>query len=54
MNNTIGGTASLIAAFLVLFSAMLDARIAAGLAVLALLALSIYEFAQSRRRPQNR
>jgi hypothetical protein len=53
MNKTFGGTASLLAALLVLFSAMLDVRLAVGLAVLALLALSIYEFTKSRR-PQNR
>ena len=53
MNNRIGGRASLAAAFLVLFSAMLDARIAAGLAVVSLLAFSVYEFAQGRRQSQN-
>jgi hypothetical protein len=50
MDSKVRGAASILAAFLVLFTAMLDPRISSGLAVLLLVALSIYEFNQSRRR----
>ncbi len=40
------GTIAIVAALLVLFSAMLDPRISAGLAVVALLAFGVYRFAQ--------
>ena len=40
---------SIAAAILVLFAAMLDPRISAGLAFLFLIALSVYKFALSRR-----
>jgi len=49
MASKIRGTVSILAALLVLFTAMLDPRMSAGLAVLRLVALSIYEFSQSRR-----
>jgi hypothetical protein len=42
-------TLSIVAAIFVLFTAMLDPRISAGLAILLLVALSIYKFALSRR-----
>jgi hypothetical protein len=50
MDSKIGGMVSILAALLVLFTAMLNPRIAAGLAVLGLLALGLYEFALSRRQ----
>jgi hypothetical protein len=43
------GTASILAAFLVLFSAMLDPRISAGLAVVFLIALAVYHFGVGAR-----
>jgi hypothetical protein len=46
MNDRIDGTLSILAAFLVLFAAMLDPRIAAGIAILFLVGLSIYKFAR--------
>jgi len=42
-------TLSIVAAIFVLFAAMLNPRISAGLAILLLVALSIYKFALSRR-----
>jgi hypothetical protein len=47
MHEKTAGTLGILAAFLVLFSAMLDPRLAAGLAIVALVALSIHTFAQS-------
>ncbi len=44
MNEKTEGTLSVLAALLVLFSAMLDPRISAGLAIVFLLALAIYKF----------
>jgi hypothetical protein len=50
LDSKVKGTASILAALLVLFTAMLDPRISSGLAVLLLVVLSIFEFNQSRRR----
>ena len=50
MRNEIEGTASILAALLVLFTAMIDPVWAAGLAVFALAALGIHEFARGRRQ----
>ena len=50
MSNEIKGTASILAALLVLFTAMMDRLWAAGLAVFALAALGIHEFARGRRQ----
>lgn len=44
MNNRTEGIIAILAAFLVLFSAMLDARVSAGLAIIFLIALAIYKF----------
>ena len=51
MSNEIEGTASILAALLVLFTAMMDPVWAAGLAVFALVALGTHEFARGRRQP---
>jgi hypothetical protein len=48
MSNEIEGTASILAALLVLFTAMIDPVMAAGLAVFALAALGTHEFARGR------
>lgn len=48
MNNQTEGTISMLAALLVLFSAMLDPRISAGLAVVFLLALGVYKLVARR------
>jgi hypothetical protein len=50
MSNEIEGTASILAALLVLFTAMIDPVLAAGLAVFTLAALGTHEFARSRRQ----
>jgi hypothetical protein len=50
MSNEIEGTISILAALLVLFTAMIDPVLAAGLAVFALVALGTHEFARSRRQ----
>jgi len=50
MRNEIEGTVSILAALLVLFTAMIDPVLAAGLAVFALAALGTHEFARSRRQ----
>ena len=50
MRNEIEVTASILAALLVLFTAMIDPVLAAGLAVFALAALGTHEFAQSQRQ----
>jgi len=44
MNNKTEGTISILAAFLVLFSAMMDPKISAGLAIVFLIIFSIYKF----------
>lgn len=46
MNTRTEGTIAVIAALLVLFSAMLDARISVVISVAALAALSIYKLTQ--------
>lgn len=45
MNERHEGTWSIIAALLVLFTAMLDPRIAAALAIFLLVAFALYKFA---------
>jgi hypothetical protein len=50
MSNEIEGTISIVAALLVLFTAMIDPVLAAGLAVFVLAALGTHEFARSRRQ----
>jgi hypothetical protein len=49
MNSKTEGTIAIAAALLVLFSAMLDPRVSAGLAVAALAGLGIYHFLQKSR-----
>ena len=44
MNNKTEGIIAILAAFLVLFSAMFDPRVSAGLAIIFLVALAIYKF----------
>ncbi len=51
MNTQTEATMSLIAVLLVLFSAMLNPVVSAGLAVVLLLTFSLYKFAYARRRP---
>jgi hypothetical protein len=46
MNARTEGTIAIIAAFLVLFSALWDPRISAAIAVVALAALGVYRFVQ--------
>ena len=46
MNARTEGTLAILAALLVLFSAMWDARISAIVAVVALVALGVYKFVQ--------
>lgn len=48
MNEKRAGTLGILAAFLVLFTAMLDPLVSAGLAIVALVALSIYVIVQGR------
>lgn len=50
MTNTTEGTLSILAALLVLFSAMLDPRVSIALAVVSLVALAVYKFALASRR----
>ncbi|HRW11258.1 MAG TPA: hypothetical protein P5121_39435 [Caldilineaceae bacterium] len=49
MNARIEATMSMIAALLVLLSAMLDPRLSATLAILLLIAFSIYKFVDAWR-----
>jgi hypothetical protein len=49
MNEKTEATISIIAALLVLFSAMFDPRISVGLAVVFLVALAVYKF--TRKTP---
>ena len=49
MNNKTEGTIAIIAALLVLFSAMWDPRISAAVAIVALAALGVYKFMQKSR-----
>lgn len=44
MNERYEGTLSILAALLVLFSAMLDPRISAALAIILLIAFALYKF----------
>jgi hypothetical protein len=46
MNTKTEGTIAIIAALLVLFSAMWDTRVSVGVSILALLGLGIYKFVQ--------
>ena len=50
MNKKMEATVAVLAALLVLFSAMWDARVSAGVAVVALLALAVYKLASSSSR----
>jgi len=50
MSDEIEGTVSILAALLVLFTAMIDPVLAAGLAVFALAALGTHQCARSRRQ----
>jgi hypothetical protein len=50
MSNEIEGTASILAALLVLFTAMIDPVLSAVLAVFVLVALGLHEFARGRRQ----
>ena len=52
MNKKTEGTFAIIAALLVLFSAMWDARVSLAVSVVALLALGIYQFAKKDNRPK--
>jgi hypothetical protein len=45
MNTKKEAILAIVAAFFVLFSAMFDARISAGLAIVCLLAFAVYKFA---------
>jgi hypothetical protein len=49
MNEKTEGALELAAALLVLFTAMLDPIVSAGLAILFLVTLSFYSFARGRR-----
>jgi hypothetical protein len=49
MNSKTEGAIAIIAAMLVLFSALWDARISAAVSVVALLALGIYRFIQKEK-----
>ena len=49
MNNKTEGTIAIIAALLVLFSAMWDPRISVAVSIVALAALGIYKFMQKGR-----
>ena len=49
MNNKTEGSLAILAALLVLFSAMLDPRVSVILAVAALIALGVYKFIWSPR-----
>ena len=50
MSNETEGTASILAALLVLFTAMINPVLSAGLAVFALAALGMHEFVRGRRQ----
>ncbi|HEX7588731.1 MAG TPA: hypothetical protein VF478_10485 [Anaerolineae bacterium] len=50
MNNKTEGMLSILAALLVLFSAMIDPRVSLALAVTCLLAFAIYKFAFASKR----
>jgi hypothetical protein len=49
MTDRTEGTLAVIAALLVLFSAMLNPRVSAGLAVLVLIGYAAYKFVSNRR-----
>ena len=49
MNPQIDGALAIAAALLVLFSAMWDARVSAGIAVVLLLAFGVYQLAHHRQ-----
>ncbi|MCL4529365.1 MAG: hypothetical protein M1282_08130 [Chloroflexi bacterium] len=49
MNSKMEGIIAIIAALLVLFSAMWDARISVAVAVIALAALGMYRFVQKEK-----
>ena len=49
MNRKTEGLFAILAALVVLFSAMWDARISAGIAILALVTLGVYQFIQKPR-----
>ena len=49
MNAKTEGTLAIIAAIFVLLSAMWDARISLGIAVVALVALGVYRFVQVKK-----
>ncbi len=49
MNRKTEGTLAIVAALFVLFSAMLDPRISAGIAVLALAGFGVYLLLQKQR-----
>jgi hypothetical protein len=49
MSDQTEATMAIVAAMLVLFSAMLDPRLSAGLAVGLLIALAVFKFIQSRQ-----
>jgi hypothetical protein len=49
MNSKTEGTLAIVAALLVLFSAMWDARISVGVSVAALAAFGIYKFVQRNK-----
>ena len=50
MSDRVEGTLSVIAALLVLFAAMVDPRVSAGLAVGLLIVYAVYKFVRGRRR----
>jgi hypothetical protein len=50
MNSKTEGTLAIIAALIVLFSAMWDPRISASVSIVALVAFGIYKFAQNKIR----
>ncbi|MBX3083660.1 MAG: hypothetical protein KF716_18650 [Anaerolineae bacterium] len=49
MNAKVEGTLEIVAALIVLFSAMWDARVSAIVAIAALVAFGVYKFAQTSR-----
>ncbi len=51
MNAATESRISILAALFVLFSAMLDPRVSAALAIVFLVTLAVYKFAVSRRAP---
>jgi Ca2+/Na+ antiporter len=50
LNERVEGTLSVIAALLVLFTAMIDPRVSAGLAVGLLVAFAVYKYVHGRKR----